>query len=114
ELGDYTLPTWDILADAEHGFAELQERYVREKAAALEQALREFNIDAHVVEIDTGPVITMYEISLAAGIKVASITQLTNDIARALMGVSVRLGAPGPGTTTVAVAVRNAQEEMER
>ena len=35
----------------------------------LEQALREFNVDAHVVEIDTGPVITMYELSLGTGVK---------------------------------------------
>jgi S-DNA-T family DNA segregation ATPase FtsK/SpoIIIE len=114
ELGDYTLPTWDLLADAEHGFAESQERYVREKAAVLEQALREFNIDAHVVEIDTGPVITMYEISLAAGIKVASITQLTNDIARALMATSVRIVAPVPGKSTVGIEVPNPHKEKVR
>jgi S-DNA-T family DNA segregation ATPase FtsK/SpoIIIE len=114
ELGDYSLPTWEILADAEHGFAESQEKYVREKAAALEQALREFNIDAHVVEIDTGPVITMYEISLAAGIKVASITQLTNDIARALMATSVRIVAPVPGKSTVGIEVPNPHKEKVR
>ena len=114
ELGDYSLPTWELLADAEHGFAESQERYVREKAAALEQALREFNIDAHVVEIDTGPVITMYEISLAAGIKVASITQLTNDIARALMATSVRIVAPVPGKSTVGIEVPNPHKEKVR
>ncbi|HEV8606497.1 MAG TPA: DNA translocase FtsK [Tepidisphaeraceae bacterium] len=114
ELGDYNLPTWELLADAEHGFAESQERYVREKAAVLEQALREFNIDAHVVEIDTGPVITMYEISLAAGIKVASITQLTNDIARALMATSVRIVAPVPGKSTVGIEVPNPHKEKVR
>ncbi len=114
ELGDYNLPTWELLADAEHGFAESQERYVREKAAALEQALREFNIDAHVVEIDTGPVITMYEISLAAGIKVASITQLTNDIARALMATSVRIVAHVPGKSTVGIEVPNPHKEKVR
>ncbi len=86
ELGEYHLPPWDCLAEAEHGFAESQEKFVREKAAMLEQALREFNIDAHVVEIDTGPVITMYELELAPGIKVSAITALSNDIMRALQG----------------------------
>ncbi|MGC4032214.1 MAG: DNA translocase FtsK 4TM domain-containing protein [Tepidisphaeraceae bacterium] len=84
ELGDYTLPSWDYLADAEHGYAETQEAFVRAKAAELEGTLKDFNIDAHVVEIDTGPVITMYELALAAGIKVSTITGLTNDIQRAL------------------------------
>src|SRR6476469_7588270 len=114
ELGDYSLPTWELLADAEHGFAESQERYVREKAAALEQALKEFNIDAHVVEIDTGPVITMYEISLAAGIKVSAITALSNDIARALAATSVRSVAPVPGKNTVGIEVPNEQKEKVR
>jgi DNA segregation ATPase FtsK/SpoIIIE, S-DNA-T family len=114
ELGDYKLPDWHVLAEAEHGFAESQEKFVREKAAVLEQALREFNIDAHVVSIDTGPVITMYEISLAPGIKVASITALTNDIARALAATSVRIVAPVPGKSTVGIEVPNAQKEKVR
>lgn len=114
ELGDYQLPAWDALADAEHGFAESQEQYVREKAAVLEQALKEFDIDARVVEIDTGPVITMYEISLAPGIKVSAITALTNDIARALAATSVRIVAPVPGKHTVGIEVPNAVKEKVR
>jgi S-DNA-T family DNA segregation ATPase FtsK/SpoIIIE len=114
ELGDYRLPSWDCLADPEHGYAESQEKYVREKAAILEQALREFGIDARVVSIDTGPVITMYELSLPAGMKVAAITQLTNDIARALKAVSVRIVAPVPGKDTVGIEVPNPQKEKVR
>ncbi len=114
ELGEYQLPTLDLLDEAEHGFAESQEKFVREKAAILEQALREFNIDASVVAIDTGPVITMYEISLAPGIKVSAITALSNDIARALMATSVRIVAPVPGKNTVGIEVPNAQKEKVR
>lgn len=114
ELGDYEMPSWDHLADSEHGYAEQQEKYVREKAAVLEQALKEFNIDAHVTEIDTGPVITMYELSLAPGIKVAAITQLSNDIARALMATSVRIVAPVPGKATVGIEVPNPHKEKVR
>jgi S-DNA-T family DNA segregation ATPase FtsK/SpoIIIE len=84
ELGEYHLPQWDCLEDAEYGYAESQESFVREKAAILEQALKEFEIEAHVVEIDTGPVITMYELALAPGIKVSAISALQNDIQRAL------------------------------
>ena len=53
ELGEYHLPSWECLSEAEHGYVESQEAFVREKAAVLEQALKEFNVDAHVVEIDT-------------------------------------------------------------
>jgi S-DNA-T family DNA segregation ATPase FtsK/SpoIIIE len=114
ELGEYHLPGWDLLDEAEHGYAESQEQFVREKAAVLEQALREFSIDASVVEIDTGPVITMYELSLAPGIKVSSITALSNDIARALAATSVRIVAPVPGKHTVGIEVPNAQKEKVR
>lgn len=115
ELGDYRLPDWNTLADAEHGFAETQEKYVREKAAALEQALREFEIDARVVSIDTGPVITMYELALPVGMKVASITQLANDIKRALKANGeIRIVAPVPGKDTVGIEVPNPQKEKVR
>jgi S-DNA-T family DNA segregation ATPase FtsK/SpoIIIE len=114
ELGEYTLPGWDMLADPEHGYAESQEAFVREKAAVLEQALREFNVDAHVVEIDTGPVITMYELALAPGLKVSTITSLTNDIMRSLMAESIRIVAPVPGKNTVGIEVPNQQKEKVR
>jgi S-DNA-T family DNA segregation ATPase FtsK/SpoIIIE len=114
ELGEYNLPDWTLLDDAEHGYAESQEQFVREKAAVLEQALSEFSIDAHVVEIDTGPVITMYELALAPGVKTSSITALSNDIARALMAISVRIVAPVPGKNTVGIEVPNAQKEKVR
>ncbi len=114
ELGEYHLPAWDCLAEAEHGFAESQEKFVREKAAELEQALKEFNIDAHVVEIDTGPVITMYELLLAPGIKVSTISALSNDIMRALRAESIRIVAPVPGKNTVGIEAPNAEKEKVR
>ncbi len=114
ELGEYHLPGWDCLEDAETGYAESQEAFVREQAAILEQALKEFGIDAQVVEIDTGPVITMYEISIAAGTKVSTITGLSNDIQRSLRAETVRIVAPVPGKNTVGIEVPNAQKEKVR
>ena len=114
ELGEYQLPAWDCLADAEYGYTEQRETFVRNQAGILEHALREFSIDAQVVEIDTGPVITMYEISLAPGIRVSAITQLSNDIMRALKAESVRIVAPVPGKSTVGIEVPNADKEKVR
>ncbi|HEV7300261.1 MAG TPA: DNA translocase FtsK [Tepidisphaeraceae bacterium] len=114
ELGEYQLPDWSVLGDAEHGYVESQEQFVREQAALLEQALREFNIDAHVVEIDTGPVITMYELALAPGIKVSTISALSNDIQRSLKAETVRIVAPIPGKSTVGIEVPNAEKEKVR
>jgi DNA segregation ATPase FtsK/SpoIIIE, S-DNA-T family len=114
ELGEYHLPGWEVLDDAEYGYAESQESFVREKAAVLEQTLKEFDIDAHVVEIDTGPVITMYEVALAAGIKVSAISALSNDIQRALKAETVRIVAPIPGKSTVGIEAPNEQKEKVR
>src|SRR2546421_755246 len=114
ELGEYHLPQWECLDEAEYGYAESQESFVREKAAVLEQALKEFDIEAHVVEIDTGPVITMYELSLAPGVKVSAISQLSNDIQRALRAETIRIVAPIPGKNTVGIEVPNEQKEKVR
>jgi len=92
--------------------AEILDSDVRqEKAAALEQALCEFNIFVKVVEIDAGPVTTMYEIALAPGVKVSAITERSNDIMRALRAESVRIVAPVPGKSTVRIEVPNAEKE---
>jgi S-DNA-T family DNA segregation ATPase FtsK/SpoIIIE len=114
ELGEYHLPNWDVLAEPETGFQESQGSFVRAKALELEQALREFNVDARVVEIDPGPVITMYQLELAPGIKVSTITALSNDIMRALRAESVRIVAPVPGKNTVGIEVPNATKEKVR
>ena len=114
ELGEYQFPHWDDLADAEHGFAEQQEAHVREKAAVLEQALQEYGVDAKVVEIDTGPVITLYAISLSTGTKVSAVTGLSNDISRSLAAESVRIVAPIPGTNYVGIEVPNDEKEKVR
>jgi S-DNA-T family DNA segregation ATPase FtsK/SpoIIIE len=114
ELGEYHLPDWEVLHEAEHGYAQSQEKFVREKAAVLEQALKEFGIDAHVVEIDTGPVITMYELALAPGVKVSAISALSNDVQRALKAETVRIVAPIPGKSTVGIEVPNEQKEKVR
>jgi DNA segregation ATPase FtsK/SpoIIIE, S-DNA-T family len=114
ELGEYPLPSWELLADSEHGFAVAQEKFVRANAAVLEGALKEFGIHAQVVEIDPGPVITMYELLLSAGTKVSAVTALSNDIARALAATTVRIVAPVPGKNTVGIEVPNAVKEKVR
>jgi S-DNA-T family DNA segregation ATPase FtsK/SpoIIIE len=114
ELGEYHLPGWDCLAEAEHGYAESQEQFVRQKAADLEQTLKEFDIDAHVVEIDTGPVITMYELTLAPGVKGSTISALSSDIQRSLKAETIRIVAPIPGKNTVGIEVPNEQKEKVR
>jgi S-DNA-T family DNA segregation ATPase FtsK/SpoIIIE len=114
EFGEYELPPLDLLAEPEYGFAAVQERMVGQKAKALEALLEEFGVDAHVVNAEPGPAITMYELELAPGIKVNQITNLSNDMARALGAGSVRVVAPMPGKHTIGIEVPNSQRETVR
>ena len=114
ELGDYVLPPLSLLGDPEVSYNETQEVVVREKADILERTLQEFRIDVRVVEIGTGPVITMFELQLAAGTKVSQISSLANDIARALKAPAVRVVAPIPGKNTVGIEVPNIDKEKVR
>jgi len=113
-LGDYALPSLALLEDPEYGYIAQQESVVREKAKILERTLNEFRLDTRVVEIDTGPVITMYELELSPGIKVSQIVALSNDIARALKAPSVRVVAPIPGKNTIGIEVPNIDKENVR
>jgi S-DNA-T family DNA segregation ATPase FtsK/SpoIIIE len=111
---DYTLPPVELLAEPEYSFTAVQEKVIKAKAAALEKLLGEFNINARVVTADTGPVVTMFELELAAGVKVSQISTLANDMARALGAGAVRVVAPLPGKHTIGIEVPNSEKEKVR
>jgi S-DNA-T family DNA segregation ATPase FtsK/SpoIIIE len=111
---DYELPPLELLAEPEYTFAAVQEKVVKAKAMALERLLSEFNINARVVAAETGPVITMFELELAAGVKVSQIAALANDMARALGVGAVRVVAPLPGKHTIGIEVPNSEKEKVR
>ncbi|MHC4565359.1 MAG: FtsK/SpoIIIE family DNA translocase [Planctomycetota bacterium] len=111
---DYELPPLDLLAEPEHTFPAVQEKVVKSKAADLETLLSEFSINAKVVAAETGPVVTMFELELAAGVKVSQISALSNDMARALAAGAVRVVAPLPGKHTIGIEVPNSEKERVR
>jgi S-DNA-T family DNA segregation ATPase FtsK/SpoIIIE len=111
---DYKLPPLELLAEPEYGYAAVQEKVVKAKATALERLLSEFNINARVVAAETGPVVTMFELELAAGVKVSQIAALANDMARALGVGAVRVVAPLPGKHTIGIEVPNSEKEKVR
>ena len=80
----------------------------------LELKLKEFNIDAEVVAVQPGPVITRFEIQPAPGVKVARITNIAKDLARSLAMISVRVVEVIPGKSVVGIEVPNEDREMVR
>lgn len=110
----FKLPPVEILDYYEEvGDVETDEQ-LREKAEVLERTLADFGIEAQVVEIDRGPVVTLFELDLAAGIKITKVSGLSGDIARALKAPSVRIVAPIPGKSTIGVEVPNRQRQVVR
>lgn len=110
----YLLPGIDLLTEPERSFGTVQEKIIKAKSAALEQVLTEFGIEAHVAGSEPGPTITMFELALAPGVKVSQISNLSNDIARALGAPAVRVVAPLPGKHTIGIEVPNSQKETVR
>ncbi len=109
---DYRLPPADLL-----DVPEISKRYVDEKlletnAAILEQKLADLGIRGQVVEIHPGPVITMYEITLAPGIPLRRVLNTADDLAMALKSGSTRVVAPIPGKDTVGIEVPNLYREI--
>ncbi|MFQ5988438.1 MAG: DNA translocase FtsK [Candidatus Methylomirabilales bacterium] len=73
----------------------------------LERTLRDFGVEGRIIETQSGPVITRYEIEPAPGIKVNRIVGLADDLALSLKALSVRIIAPVPGKAAVGVEIPN-------
>ena len=112
--GDYRMPGLEVLDPPQPADASVPAEDVEGKREVLERTLEEFGIVAQVVEVDPGPVITQFELELAAGIKIGKIIGLSDDIARALKAQSVRVVAPIPGKSTVGIEVPNSTRQVVR
>ena len=114
EAAPFELPDLAMLADAEEFPYELLAQKAQGMAAKIEKTFQEFNLNVKVVEIDTGPVITQFELELEAGLRVSKVTSLADDLAIALRVPAVRVVAPIPGKNTVGVEVPNDVRVMVR
>ena len=76
-------------------------------AEELSSKLADFGVDAEVVSVMTGPVVTRFEIQPAPGIKVSKITALVKDLARSLAVISVRVVEVIPGKSVVGIEIPN-------
>ncbi len=83
-------------------------------ARLLEIKLKEFNIDAQVVEVLPGPVVTRYELQPAPGVKGSQIINLAKDLARSLSVISVRVVDVIPGKSVIGIEIPNEYREMVR
>jgi len=102
----YSVP-YDILNSYPDGEYWIVDDTTRRAAVALKETLNEFRIEADVTGIRKGPVITMFEILPAPGVKLSKIVGLQDNIALRLAASSVRIVAPIPGKHAVGIEVPN-------
>ena len=103
----YSVPSEGILHDYPDGQYWKIDDETRDAAEVLKQTLEEFNIQAEVTGIRKGPVITMFEILPAPGVKLSKIVNLADNIALRLAASRVRIVAPIPGKHAVGIEVPN-------
>jgi len=113
-LEGYKFPSMDLLVEPEIGFNAKLEELVRNQAEALEHALQQYKINGEVVDIESGPAITIYHVRLAPGTKVSQINAIESDLARSLKAVNIRVVANMVGRDTIGIEVPNPTKERVR
>jgi DNA segregation ATPase FtsK/SpoIIIE, S-DNA-T family len=113
-FADYELPPLTLLDDPQpFPYAE-HDQQLRDRAVLLEKTFADFGLNVRVVGINTGPVITQYEVALETGLRVHKVTRLSDDLALNLKVSSVRIVAPIPGKNTVGIEIPNEHRAIVR
>jgi len=108
----WVYPPVSLLSEIEQKEADRGD--VKDNASKIEKTLDSFGIRAHVAEMNYGPAITQYAISIAVGTKLSRITALSNDLALALAASTgqVRIEAPIPGRSLVGIEIPNLRPKI--
>ena len=104
---DYSLPSSGLLNEPIEIKDSLSEDDLKEKASQLVHALETFNVQGQVIRISPGPVITLFEIEPAEGVRVNKFTTLADDLARVMQAQRIRVIAPIPGSRSVGIELPN-------
>lgn len=106
------LPSVNLLDNARRVVEPLSEDEIEAMSRLLEQRLQEFNVQVQVRDVFPGPVITRFEVELAAGTKASKITNLATDLARSMAVSSVRVVEVIAGKTYVGIEIPNANRQI--
>ena len=107
DYDNYKLPSSNLLNEPIEITHELNEDDLKNQASQLIHALETFNVKGQVIRISPGPVITLFEIEPAEGVRVNKFTTLSDDLARVMQASSIRVIAPIPGTRSVGIELPN-------
>lgn len=111
-FASFQLPSHDLLDDAPDNAApKLDKMALERNARLLENVLDDFNVKGEITAVRAGPVVTMYELEPAPGIKASRVVGLAEDIARNMSAISARV-SPIPGKTVIGIELPNADRQM--
>lgn len=111
-IESYDVPREEILDEYPDSKYHIIDEATRQSAEVLKETLKEFKIQAEVTGIRKGPVITMFEILPAPGVKLSKIVNLADNIALRLAASRVRIVAPIPGKHAVGIEVPNRKRAL--
>ncbi len=103
----YIMPSHDLLTKSKRSNEHAGARQIKDRAILLENTLNSFGVKARVINYQTGPTVTRFEVQPEAGVKVSKILNLADDIALNLAAPVVRIEAPIPGKAALGVEVPN-------
>lgn len=109
---EYKMPGLDLLDPVPEENYQVAEEELTRNAELLKDKLKLFDIEIKDISVTPGPVVTLYEIVPAPGVKISRIVGLENDIALALAAKGIRIIAPIPGKSAIGVEIPNAQASM--
>lgn len=113
-LRDYEKPSIDEFLSSEdtsdRDRSEI-EKEIKLTSRILEEKLAEFGVEAKVINVNIGPIITQYELEPAPGVKVSKFHSLSDDLALAIKATSIRVQAPIPGRGLVGIELPNRERD---
>ena len=110
---EYQLPSLDLLDQPSRsaGGGAVNQNALQQNARLLETVLEDFGVLGEIIKVRPGPVVTLYELEPAPGTKTSRVIGLSDDIARSMSAVSVRV-AVVPGRNVIGIELPNLRREM--
>ena len=109
---EYQLPSADLLTNPVNIQSGMSRDELVERANFLQQSLETFGVMGKVVNVSPGPVITLFEVEPAEGVRVNKFVALSDDLARVMEASRVRVIAPIPGKSSVGIEIPNLNPDM--
>jgi S-DNA-T family DNA segregation ATPase FtsK/SpoIIIE len=109
---EYVFPSIDLLEPPKASREDVDEEELKANADLLRQTLMEFDVELESVSVTPGPVVTLYELVPASGVKISRIVSLENDMALKLAAKGIRIMAPIPGKSAVGVEIPNSHRSL--